>query len=54
MRGMSLSMSCVFLLVACVVCYAAITRMINEQIVLIGAQKALGFTTREILMHYMR
>ena len=53
-RGMSLSMSVVFLLVACVVCYAAITRMVNEQITLIGAQKALGFTTREILMHYMR
>lgn len=54
LRGLSLSMPCVFLLVACVVCYAAITRMINEQITLIGAQKALGFTTREILMHYMR
>ena len=54
LHGLSLSMSCVFLLVACVVCYAAITRMINEQITLIGAQKALGFTTGEILAHYMR
>ena len=54
LNGLSLSMSAVFLLVACVVCFAAITRMINEQITLIGAQKALGFTTREILTHYMR
>ena len=52
-KGLSLSLSCVFLLVACVVCYAAITKMINEQIAIIGAQKALGFSSKEILVHYV-
>lgn len=51
--GLSFSLSLIFLLVAVVVCYAAITRMINEQRVLIGTQKALGFTSREILRHYL-
>ncbi|MCD8326792.1 MAG: hypothetical protein LUC90_08990 [Lachnospiraceae bacterium] len=51
--GLSYSMSIIFLLVAVVVCYAAITRMIDEQRALIGAQKALGFTSGEILKHYM-
>lgn len=51
--GLSYSMSIIFLLVAVVVCHAAISRMIDEQRTLIGAQKALGFRTREILNHYM-
>ncbi len=51
--GISYSLSLVFLLVAVVVCYSAISRMIEEQRSLIGAQKALGFTTGEILRHYM-
>lgn len=52
--GLSYSMSIIFLLVAIVVCYAAISRMIFEQRPLIGAQKALGFRPGEILRHYMR
>lgn len=51
--GLSYSMSVIFLLVAIVVCHAAITRMIDEQRSLIGAQKALGFQPGEILRHYM-
>ncbi len=51
--GISYSLSLVFLLVAVVVCYSAISRMIQEQRSLIGAQKALGFTSGEILGHYM-
>ncbi|MBP1561066.1 MAG: FtsX-like permease family protein [Oscillospiraceae bacterium] len=51
--GLSYSMSIIFLLVAIVVCHAAISRMIDEQRTLIGAQKALGFSSREILNHYM-
>lgn len=50
---LSYSMSVIFLLVAIIVCHAAITRMIDEQRVLIGAQKALGFRPGEILKHYM-
>lgn len=51
--GLSYSMSIIFLLVAVVVCHAAISRMIDEQRTLIGAQKALGFSSGEILKHYM-
>ncbi len=51
--GLSYSMSIIFLLVAVVVCHAAISRMIDEQRTLIGAQKALGFNSTEILNHYM-
>lgn len=51
--GLSYSMSIIFLLVAIVVCHAAISRMIDEQRTLIGAQKALGFRSGEILKHYM-
>ncbi|EET59635.1 efflux ABC transporter, permease protein [Marvinbryantia formatexigens DSM 14469] len=51
--GLSYSMSVIFLLVAIIVCHAAITRMIDEQRALIGAQKALGFQSGEILTHYM-
>lgn len=51
--GLSYSMSIIFLLVATVVCHAAISRMIDEQRTLIGAQKALGFKSGEILKHYM-
>ena len=51
--GLSYSMSIIFLLVAIVVCHAAISRMIDEQRNLIGAQKALGFRSEEILKHYM-
>lgn len=51
--GLSFSMSIIFLLVATVVCHAAISRMIDEQRALIGAQKALGFRSGEILKHFM-
>lgn len=51
--GLSYSMSIIFLLVATVVCHAAISRMIDEQRALIGAQKALGFRSGEILKHYL-
>ncbi|MCC8017269.1 MAG: ABC transporter permease, partial [Lachnospiraceae bacterium] len=52
--GVSYAVSFLFLLVAIVVCYSAVTRMIDEQRTLIGAQKALGFSSKEILSHYMR
>ncbi|MCD8324333.1 MAG: ABC transporter permease, partial [Clostridiales bacterium] len=47
------AMSLIFLLESIIVCYAAITRMISDQRTLVGAQKALGFTPREILTHYL-
>ena len=50
--GLSYAMSVVFLVVAVLVCFAAITRVIREQRILIGAQKALGFTAGELFRHY--
>ncbi len=50
--GLSYAMSAVFLIVSVLVCFAAITRVIREQRVLIGAQKALGFTAGELFRHY--
>lgn len=51
--GLSYSMAIIFVLVSVTVCYASISRMISEQRTHIGMQKALGFTSKEILRHYM-
>lgn len=51
--GLSYSFAVIFLIVAIIVCYTAIAKMISEQRTLICAQKALGFTSKEILKHYM-
>lgn len=51
-RGLSVVMALLFRLVAVVICFSAITRVIREQRVQIGAQKALGFTTGEVFKHY--
>lgn len=53
LEKISSSMSLIFLFVAVVICYAYMVRMIDEQRILIGAQKALGFTPREILRKYL-
>ena len=51
--GLSYSMAIIFVIVAVTVCYAAISRMISESSALMGMQKALGFTSKEIRNHYM-
>jgi len=51
--GLSYSMAIIFVIVAMTVCYAAISRMISESSVLMGMQKALGFTSKEIRNHFM-
>ncbi len=51
--GLGYSMALIFLLVSVIVCYSAISRMINEERVRIGMQKALGFSGKEVLIHYM-
>ncbi len=51
--GISYALSYIFLVVAVVVCYASISRMIEEQKTLIGVQKAMGFLPGEIMKHYM-
>lgn len=50
---LSYSFALIFLLVAIVVCYAAVEKMINDQRSLIGVQKALGLTPKEIFTHYL-
>ena len=50
---LSYSFALIFLLVAIVVCYAAVVKMIDDQRTFIGAQKALGFRTKEIFVHYL-
>lgn len=50
---LSYSFALIFLLVAVIVCYAAVVKMIDDQRSLIGAQKALGFQTKEIFAHFM-
>ena len=50
---LSYSFALIFLLVAIVVCYAAVVKMIDDQRTLIGAQKALGFRTKEIFAQYL-
>ena len=50
---LSYSFALIFLLVAIIVCYAAVVKMIDDQRTLIGAQKALGFKTKEIFAHYL-
>ena len=47
------SFALIFLLVAIVVCYAAVVKMIDDQRSIIGAQKALGFQTKEVFGHYL-
>ena len=51
--GLSYSMAIIFVIVAITVCYAAISRMISESSALMGMQKALGFTSKEIRSHFM-
>ena len=51
--GLSYSMAIIFVIVAITVCYAAISRMISESSALMGMQKALGFTAKEIRNHFM-
>lgn len=51
--GLSYSMAIIFVIVSVTVCYAAISRMISENRTLIGMQKALGFSPKEILRHFM-
>ncbi len=50
---LSLTLSVLFLFVTLIVCYATTTRIIDEQRELIGAQKAMGFSGKEIIGQYV-
>ena len=53
LSSLSYSFSVIFLVIAVLVIYATVGRMIQEQRVLVGASKALGLFNREILAKYM-
>ncbi|MCI8963274.1 MAG: FtsX-like permease family protein [Eubacterium sp.] len=50
---LSFSFAFVYIVVAFMVCYSSIGRMITKQKKLIGTQKALGFRPREIMTQYL-
>lgn len=50
---LSFSFAFIYIVVALMVCYSSISRMIGEQRYLIGAQKALGYRKWEILRQYI-
>ncbi|MDO4797407.1 MAG: ABC transporter permease [Coriobacteriales bacterium] len=47
------SMASLFLIVGLLVCYSAIARIVNEQVVQIGTKKALGLFEREVTLSYL-
>ncbi len=53
LSAMSYSVSLIFLVIAALVIYATVGRMVQEQRALIGTSKALGLYNREILGKYM-
>ncbi|MEG1947196.1 MAG: FtsX-like permease family protein [Lachnospiraceae bacterium] len=53
MNSVALTCCILLLLIAMLVCYTTIERMVTEQHQLIGAQKALGLKPREIYAKYM-
>ena len=53
LSSMSYSFSSLFLVIAVLVIYATVGRMVQEQRALIGTSKALGLYNREILNKYL-
>ena len=47
------TMAFLFIFVGAMVCYTAVARLIRDNQVLIGVQKALGFSKREVTLRYM-
>ena len=53
LSSLSYSFSLIFLIIAALVIYASVGRMVQEQRALVGTSKALGLFNREILGKYM-
>lgn len=53
LAGLGLTFGLTFLIVAALVCYSSISRMVEEQRNLIGVQKAQGFFVSEIQTRYL-
>ena len=52
-KKLCLSMASLFLIVGLLVCYSAISRIVNDQIVSIGTKKALGLSRKEVTTSYL-
>ena len=50
---LSLSMAGLFILMGLLVSYAAVSRLVHEQVTQIGTKKALGFRSREITLSFL-
>ncbi len=53
LASLSVTFSLLFILIAALVIYASVGRMVDEQSVLVGTTKALGLLKKEILVKYM-
>ena len=53
LSSLSMSFSSIFLIVGALVIYATVSRMVEQQRVLVGAAKAMGLYNREILAKYL-
>ena len=47
------SMASLFIIVGLLVCHSAVSRIVHEQVVLVGTKKAMGFTDREVTFSYL-
>ena len=47
------TMAVLFVVVGLLVCYSAMSRMVNEQVVQVGTKKALGLFVREVTVGYL-
>lgn len=52
-KRLCFSMAALFLVVGLLVCYSAISRIVNDQIISIGTKKALGLNQKEITLSYL-
>lgn len=43
----------VFFVISLLICYSAITRLVSDESTIIGTKKALGFSKKEVIIHYL-
>ena len=53
LKNLRFTMASLFIIVGLLVCYSAVSRIIHEQVVLVGTKKAVGFRNREITLSYL-
>ncbi|WP_322354829.1 ABC transporter permease [Paratractidigestivibacter sp.] len=53
LENLRFAMASLFVIVGLLVCYSAVSRIVHEQVVLVGTKKAVGFRDREIILSYL-